>query len=318
MISIVALDGHTLNPGDLSWQGIEALGHFEFYPHSTPAKIVPRAKTADILIVNKCVLDRSTLEQLPQLKYICVSATGFNNIDLTFCKERKIPVSNVSGYGTSAVAQHVFALLLTMTNHVSSHNQGVHLGGWSKQVYFSYWNFSLQEISGKVMGIYGFGKIGQAVGKIALAFGMKVIAHHKHPTRDQMDGVEFVDLDTLFAQSDVLTLHAPLTATNQEIVSATNLKKMKSSAYLINTGRGGLIHERDLKTALENNWIAGAGLDVLAQEPPPPDHVLFGVKNCIITPHQAWASQAARQRLMNEIEKNIKGYLTGKMKNLIG
>lgn len=317
MINIVALDGQTLNPGDLSWESINSISYFEVYPHSKPEEVISRAKNADILIVNKCILDRPILEQLPRLKYICVSATGYNNVDVSYCKEQKIPVSNVSGYSTPAVAQHVFALLFALTNQVERYNQEVHLGEWSKQTHFSYWNSPLQEIYGMVMGIYGFGKIGQAVGKIALAYGMKVIAHHKHPERDKMQGIEFVELDTLFSQSDVLTLHAPLNNKNKGIISESNLKKMKSSAYLINTGRGGLVNETELKIALENNWIAGAGLDVLSQEPPPPDHILLGVNNCIITPHQAWASQSARQRLMDETAKNIRGYLEGAMRNLI-
>ena len=224
---------------------------------------------------------------------------------------------NVSGYSTPSVAQHVFALLFALTNKVESYNLEVHQGVWSEQIDFSYWHNPILEIKEKVIGIYGFGKIGQEVGKIALAFGMQVIAHHKHPERDKMEGVEFVSLDDLFRRSDVLTLHAPLNKSNEGIISQQNISKMKKSAFLINTGRGGLINEPDLKTALENGMIAGAGLDVLSQEPPPSDHILLNTKNCIITPHQAWASQSARQRLMNELAKNIKAYLKGQDRNRI-
>jgi len=315
MIKIVILDGHTLNPGDLSWDKLKSLSHTTIYPNSTKENVLERAQQADILVVNKFILNEKLLKQLPHLKYICVSATGYNNVDLAFCKKNKIPVSNVSGYGTPAVTQHVFALLFSITNQIETYNQEIQNGVWSKQENFSYWNFPIQEIYGKVMGIYGFGKIGKAVAQAALGFEMEVIAFHKYPERDQMEGVEFVDMDTLFNQSDVLSLHAPLNAQSEGIISIDNLKKMKSSAILINTGRGGLINEPDLKLALENNIIAAAGLDVLSQEPPPPDHVLFGIKNCIITPHQAWGTQAARRRLLNEVTKNIEGFLKGKIRN---
>lgn len=317
MINIIALDGHTLNPGDLSWEGIESLSNFEVYPRTNRSDILERSKSADILIVNKLNLDRSILEKLPRLKYICVSATGYNNVDLEYCREKKIPVSNVSGYSTPAVAQHVFALLFALTNQVEKYSQEVHQGVWSKQHDFAYWHQSIDEIHEKVIGIYGFGKIGKAVANVALAFGLKVIVHRKNPNKEQIPGIEYVSLDELFAQSDVLSLHAPLTEDNKGIISLLNLAKMKSSAYLINTARGGLVNELALRNALENKRIAGAALDVLSSEPPPPDHVLIGIENCIVTPHQAWASLAARRRLLNEVVKNVEGYLNGKMRNVI-
>jgi len=317
MINIVALDAHTLNPGDLSWLPIQQLSALQVYEKSSPEEAINRAQQADILIVNKFILDKTFLSKLSRLKCICVSATGFNNVDIDFCKEKNIAVTNVAGYGTSAVAQHVFALLFALTNKVETYSKEVHEGMWSNQTYFSYWNHPILEIKDKTMGIYGFGKIGQEVGKIALAFGMKVIAHHKHPERDKMEGVQMVTVDELFRQSDILTLHAPLTSGNKGIISQQNIYKMKKSSYLINTGRGGLVNEKDLKEALINNIIAGAALDVLSSEPPPLDHILFNVKNCIITPHQAWGSQDARQRLMNELVKNIKAYLDGKERNRI-
>jgi len=317
MIKIVALDGHTLNPGDLNWEGLTALSHFEVYPHSTNEEVLKRAKDADILIVNKVVLNENILKHLSHLKYICVSATGYNNVDLEFCKQNKILVSNVVGYSTPAVVQHVFALLFALTNQVEKYNQEVQNGVWSNQPNFSYWHQPIFEVFEKTLGIYGFGKIGQAVAKAALGFGMKVIAFHKHPERDKMEGVEFVSLEKLFAESDVLTLHAPLNKNSQGIICTKNIALMKPSAFIINTGRGGLVVEPDLKEALHNNIIAGAGLDVLTQEPPPLDHILIGVKNCIITPHQAWASKAARERLMDELVKNVDGFLRGNLRNLV-
>lgn len=317
MINIVALDGHTLNPGDLSWATLENLANFKVYPRTQKELIIERAVSADILIVNKLILDAPILEKLPNLKYICVSATGYNNIDLSYCKEKNIPVSNVSGYSTPAVAQHVFALLFALTNQIEQYSQEVHQGEWSKQNDFAYWHQSIDEIFGKVMGIYGFGKIGKAVADVALAFGMKVIVHRKNPEKEKLENITYVSLDELFSQSDVLSLHAPLTEENKGMVSLLNLAKMKPSAYLINTARGGLINELALKNALENKRIAGAGLDVLTSEPPLADHVLFGVENCIISPHQAWASLAARKRLLNEVVKNVEGFLNGKIRNRI-
>ena len=317
MINIIALDGHTLNPGDLSWDGLESLSSFSVFSRTDRNLIVERAKTADILIVNKLILDRPILEQLPRLKYICISATGYNNVDLAYCREKKIPVSNVSGYSTPAVVQHVFALLFALTNQVEKYNKEVHRGVWSQQNDFAYWHQPIDEIHGKVMGIYGFGKIGKAVADVALAFGMKVIVHRKNPQKEQIEGIEYVDLDKLFSQSDVLSLHAPLTEDNKGIISLLNLAKMKSTAYLINTARGGLVNELALRNALENKRIRGAALDVLSTEPPLSDHILMGLENCIITPHQAWASLAARSRLLNEVVKNVEGFLNGQMRNVI-
>lgn len=317
MINITALDGHTLNPGDLTWDGIEALSNFEVFPQTDRNMIAERAEPADILIVNKLVLDRQILEQLPRLKYICISATGYNNVDLEYCKEKNIPVSNVSGYSTPSVVQHVFALLFALTNQVKKYNQEVRQGVWSKQKYFAYWHQPIDEIYGKVMGIYGFGKIGKAVADVALAFGMKVIVHRQNPQKEQLERIEYVSLEELFSQSDVLSLHAPLIEENKGIISLLNLAKMKPTAYLINTARGGLINELALKNALENKRIAGAALDVLSSEPPPFDHILFGLENCIITPHQAWASLAARKRLLKDVVKNVEGFLHGKMRNLV-
>lgn len=309
---IVVLDGYTLNPGDLSWDKIKALGNTHIYEHSALEQVVERAKEAEVILVNKVLITAAIMRQLPQLKCICVTATGTNNVDLEFAAQQQIQVYNAVGYGSPSVAQHVFALMLAITNKVSEHNQTVQEGKWTQNRDFSYWLHSIPELNGKIMGIYGFGRIGQQVGSIAEAFGMKVIANHKHPKRDARPGVEFVDLPTLFKKSDFISLHAPLNKNNEQIVNKQLLEKMKPHAILINTGRGGLINELDLKTALAHNQIGGAALDVLSKEPPPSNHLLLGVKNCIITPHMAWASIEARQRLMEITIENIKNYLDQK------
>lgn len=315
--NIVILDGHTLNPGDLSWAPLKALGRCFIYEYTPTELMVERCRPADIVIVNKAVLTAETIRAIPHLQCICVTATGVNIVDLEAARERGVPVSNVVGYGAYSVAQHVFALLLALTNRAAEHNQSVHLGDWSAQRHFSYSLFPLVELAGKTMGVYGLGQIGRQTARIAQAFGMEVIAHHKHPQRDQMAGVRFVDLDTLFLESDVLSLHAPLTADNAGLINSENLAKMKPTAYLINTGRGGLLDEPALEHALRAGLIAGAGLDVLAEEPPPADHPFFNLPNCLITPHQAWATREARLRLLEETAENIRAFLRGAPRNVV-
>lgn len=315
--NIVVLDGHTLNPGDLSWHALETLGRCFIYEYTPPRLIVERARPANILVVNKAQLSAEAIAAIPALKCICLTATGYNNVDTEAAAGRGIPVCNVVGYGSYSVAQHVFALLLALTNRVMEHNQSVRRGDWSDQPHFSYHLHPLTELAGKTMGIYGLGRIGRRSALIAQGFGMKVIARHKHPERDRMEGVSFVDLDTLFRESDVLTLHAPLTEKNRGVVNAENLAKMKSTAYLINTGRGPLIDEKALEQALRTGRIAGAGLDVMAQEPPPKDHPFYKLPNCILTPHNAWATREARQRLMDETVENIQAFLEGAPRNVV-
>lgn len=314
---IVVLDGQTLNPGDLSWSRLHTLGQVDIYEHSKGKEIVERSKNADILLVNKVIIDKAVLEQLEQLKCICVTATGYNNIDVEAAAQQDIPVCNVVGYGSASVAQHVFALLLELTNHIGLHNKSVKRGDWSRQAHFSYHLKPMVELEGKTMGIYGFGNIGQRVARIAQGFGMEVISTHKHPERDAQPGVQFVDLEALFSISDVVTLHAPLTEENEGVVNRTLLQKMKSSAFLINTARGGLIVEEDLRNALESGQLAGAALDVLRQEPPPEDYHLFEVENCLITPHQAWATREARERLLEISIENVAAFLRGEPQNRV-
>ncbi len=316
-INISILDGYTLNPGDLSWTSIKNLGETKIYDRTAPELTIERSFDADILVVNKHIVDEAVFKQLPNLKCICITATGFNNIDIKAASKRNIPVCNVSGYGSSAVAQHVFALILKFLNNVSEYNDSVKRGDWNKAPDFTYYLTPIIGLAGKTLGIYGLGKIGQKVADIALACDMKVIATHRHPIRDARENVEFMPLEHLFSQSDIISLHAPLTSDNHQIVNSKLLKNMKSTAFLINTGRGGLINENDLKTALEKKWLAGAGLDVLQTEPPPHDHPLYAIENCIITPHIAWATIEARSNLLELTAQNIQAFLKGKPINVV-
>lgn len=316
-VKIAVLDGFTLNPGDLDWEPLQTLGPIEIYDHSTEEELHERALGQHILIVNKAPISGELMQQLPDLKLITLTATGYNNIEVEAAQELGIRVCNVRGYGSQTVAQHVFALIFSFTNQVWQHHLSVQRGDWWAQPNFCYTLDTLHELPDKTIGIYGLGKIGQSVARIALAFGMKVLAHHKHPERDAMPGVEFVDVPTLFAQSDFVTLHAPLSAENTGLVNTALLESMKTSAILINTGRGGLVNERDLREALATGTIRGAALDVLSQEPPPKDHPLLGLDNCVLTPHIAWASQAARKRLITETKANIQAFLDGKARNVV-
>ncbi len=314
---IVVLDGYTTNPGDLSWNKIKALGPTTVYEHTMEEEILDRAAEAEILLVNKVPMKKATLSKLPHLKCICLLATGYNNIDTQTATEQGIVVCNAVGYGSASVAQHVFALLLTLTNQVYRHNESVQEGKWSEHRDFSYYLQTIPELAGSTFGIYGFGKIGQQVATIAQAFGMKILATHKHPERDKRPGVEFVPIAELFSKSDVISLHAPLSNENKGIVNKELLQKMKSSAILINTGRGGLINEADLAAVLREKVLFGAALDVLSKEPPPKDHPLFGLDNCLITPHMAWAAKEARERLLDITVENICAYLHGQPQNQV-
>lgn len=315
---IVILDGRTLNPGDLSWQGLEPLGRVSAYDFTPPDAVLERAVAADILLVNKTILDGAVLAKLPRLRCICVTASGYNNIDLEAACRQNIVVCNAVGYGTASVAQHVFALLLALANRVQAHYDSVRQGRWGASEDFCYTLGPIPELAGKTMGVYGFGRIGQQVAHIAQAFGMSILATHKHPERDAQPGVAFVDLKTLFSASDVISLHAPLGPDNHQIVNAELLALMKPTAYLLNTGRGGLIDETALRVALEAGQLAGAGLDVLSVEPPLEGNILFGAPNCLITPHLAWATREARQRLLDISVGNVRAFLAGSPVNVVG
>ncbi len=314
---IVVLDGYTLNPGDLSWDGLSALGHCVVHERTAPSDVIERAQDADIVFTNKTVLDGDALRSLPELRYIGVLATGYNVVDVRAAREQNIVVTNVPAYGTHSVAQQVFALLLELTQHAGHHAGTVREGRWSASPDFCYWDYPLIELEGLTMGIVGLGRIGRAVAKLADAFGMRVLAHDLHPPTAQPPAARLVNLDAIFAESDVVSLHCPLTDENRGFVNARRLATMKPSAFLINTSRGLLVNEADLAAALNAGRIAGAGLDVLAVEPPPADNPLLTAKNCCITPHIAWATRAARERLMHVAVENLRAFLDGWSVNVV-
>lgn len=316
-MKIVILDGYTLNPGDLNWAPLEELGALTIYDRSKQDEIVERAKDADIVLVNKVVLTADTLGQLPNLKYIGVMATGFNNVDAVAARKNGVPVTNVKAYGPASVAQHTFALLLALTNHLELHSQSVFNGEWVASADFCYWKTPLTELAGKTMGLIGLGDIGSHVARIALAFDMKVIAYRKNPSKTQDSGIEMVELEEVFRKSDVISLHCPLTEETKELINTERLFWMKPNAVILNTGRGPLINEQDLATALKNKVIAGAGLDVLSVEPPKADNPLLSAPNCIITPHIAWASFEARKRLLHMVADNLKSFNSGNVVNVV-
>jgi glycerate dehydrogenase len=317
-MKIVILDGYTLNPGDLSWDALNSLGDVVIYDRTPTDQIVGRSLGANIVLTNKTPLDEAALNQLPDLKYIGVLATGYNIINTDVCKQRGIIVSNVPGYGTGAVAQFVFALLLELYLHVQKHSDAAMNGKWARSADFCFWDYPLIELAGKTLGIIGFGTIGQKVADIAAAFDMNVIASSRTETKQShRENFKWVSLDDLLQQSDVVSIHCPLTPETQDLINAANLKKMKPSAFLINTSRGPIINDADLANALNHNIIAGAGIDVLSKEPPPADNPIFTAKNCIITPHIAWAAKEARARLMNTVVSNLEAFMNGVPVNVV-
>lgn len=313
---IVILDGFAANPGDLSWEEIEAMGDCRIYVRcNSEAEIVERASDAEIILTNKSVISRRVMEQLPKLRFIAVQATGYNVVDLPAAQERGILVSNVPAYSTNSVAQFVFALILELMNRTGKYAKAVADGAWCRCPDFTFSLGQSRELAGMTLGIVGFGAIGSAAAGIAAAFGMKVLAFTRTPKESSQ--ACFVPLETLFAESDIVSLHCPLTEATRELVNAGTLSQMKKTAFLINTARGGLVEEHALTAALNEERIAGAGLDVLSVEPPPPDNPLLTAKNCIITPHIAWASLEARRRLIAACASNVRAYLSGKPVNLV-
>jgi glycerate dehydrogenase len=324
MKKIVVLDGYTLNPGDLTWKDLEALGQYIIYDRTDPKEVVPRAKDAEIVLTNKTALSSDAIKQLPKLKYIGVLATGYNIVDTETARTRSIPVTNVPAYSTQSVAQMVFAHLLNLAQHVAHHAETVRCGRWTSNPDFCYWDMPLIELAGLTMGIIGFGRIGRAVAKLALAFGMKVIAydivtppHQKRLSEALLVRGQFVELDDIFRFSDVISLHCPLTPQTKKIINKEHLELMKKTAYLVNTSRGPLVDEQALAQALNNERIAGAGLDVLSEEPPSKNNLLLKAKNCFITPHIAWATRAARERLLQVAVDNVASFLAGKPQNVV-
>jgi glycerate dehydrogenase len=316
IMNIVVLDGYTLNPGDLDWSTLRALGDCEIYDRTAPNQIPERAANAEILFSNKVQITREHLLHLDRLRYIGVLATGTNNVDLVAARERKIIVTNVPAYGTQSVAQATLALLLELTNHAGQHTESVRKGNWTKSADWCYWETPLVELTGLTMGIVGYGRIGQAVGQLAAAFGMNVLASSSTSRKDQPPA-RFVNLETLFRQSDVVSLHCPLTPQTERLVDAQRLSWMKPTAFLLNTSRGQLVDEAALAEWLNSGKIAGAGLDVLSAEPPPANQLLLRARNCLITPHQAWATHAARRRLLDIAVENLRAFLAGRPQNVV-
>ena len=314
---IVVLDGFTANPGDLDWRAIEAVGDCTIHDRTAPADVVSRAVNADILLTNKTALTRDTIAALDKLRCVCVLATGFNVVDVDAARRRGIPVCNVPEYGTPNVAQAVFALLLELTNHTGHHAATVREGRWTACPDYCYWDGELVELSGLTLGILGFGRIGRAVARIGNAFGMRVLAHRRSPPGAGDDDATFVDLPTLLAQSDVVSLHCPLTPETHEIIQSQTLAMMKKTAFLINTSRGQLVREADLAAALERGTIAGAGLDVLAVEPPTAANPLLRAPRCIVTPHIAWATRNARRRLLDVTAANLRAFVAGHPQHVV-
>lgn len=317
-MKIVILDGYAANPGDLDWGEFSALGDCVVYERTPKDLVVERARDADAVLTNKSILDRAAIAALPALRYIGVLATGYNVVDVPAARERGIVVCNVPDYSTPGVAQAVFALLLELTNRVGDHARSVRAGEWVAAKDFSYWKYPLVELQGLTFGIVGFGRIGRAVARVAQALGMRVLIGRRNLAATGGGGPRVVDLDTLFRESDVVSLHCPLTDENRGLVNAARLALMKPTAYFINTARGPLVNEADLAAALNEGRLAGAGLDVLSVEPPLADNPLLTARNCFITPHHAWATRAARERLLKVSAENLRAFLAGRPVHVVG
>jgi len=315
-MKIVVLDGYVLNPGDLSWEGINEFGKCTIYDRTPPDLTLERAKGADVLITNKVVLIKEIIGELPNLKYIGVLATGYNVVDVEAAKNAGIVVTNIPAYSTASVAQMVFSHILNFAQNVGVNAASVSAGEWAKSIDFAYWKTPQMELAGKTIGIIGFGQIGQAVAKIGLAFGMKVIFNNRSKKETELDAIQ-VDLETLLSKSDFISINCPLTSENKGFINKSSISKMKPTAFLVNTGRGPLINEQDLADALNSEKIAGAGLDVLSVEPAQEDNPLPKAKNCSITPHIAWATLEARNRLMNIATENLKAFIGGNPQNVV-
>jgi glycerate dehydrogenase len=312
-MNIVILDGFTANPGDLSWAPVEACGHLAVFDRTEPGDVVARAAAADVVLTNKTELGRAEIAALRRLKCIGVLATGTNVVDLAAARDRGVPVCNVPEYGTPSVVQATFALLLELTNRVGHHDATVRAGRWSACPDFCYWDGDLVELAGLTLGIVGYGRIGRAVAAVGRAFGMRILFHRRSGAGDP----ECVDLDRLFSESDVVSLHCPLTPDTRGLVDARRLGLMKPTAYLVNTARGALVDDAALAAALDAGRIAGAGLDVLSVEPPQAANPLLHARNCVITPHVAWATRAARRRLIETTAANVRAFAAGRPQNVV-
>ncbi len=319
-MKIVVLDGYTENPGDLSWGGLEALGEVTVYDRTSYAEsplIAERIGDAEIVVMNKTPISKETIDKCPNIKLIAVLATGYNVVDYNYAKEKGIPVVNVPTYGTASVSQYSIALLLEICHHIGHHSESVHAGNWASNADWCYWDYPLIELEGKTIGIIGFGRIGQAEGRIAKALGMKVLAYDVYPNDSGRAIGEYVDLDTLLKSADVVSLHCNLTPENTGLINRASIAKMKDGAILINNARGQLIVEQDVADALNSGKLAAAGLDVVYTEPIRADNPLLKAKNCIITPHISWAPIESRQRIMDITVENVKAFLNGTPQNVV-
>ncbi len=317
-MKIVVLDGYTLNPGDLSWEALEKLGEVTVYERTPNDKIIERIGDAEAIYTNKTPITRDILEACPSIKFIGVLATGYNVVDVITAKEKGIPVCNVPTYGTTAVSQFVFALLLEICHHAWDHNLAVKNGDWTSNPDFCFWNYPLIELAGKTIGIIGYGRIGQATGKIAQAFGMKVLAFDKYQNKDlECETMEYAELDTLLKESDVISLHCPLFPETENIMNKDNIAKCKDGVIIINTSRGGLVVEKDMAQALYDGKVFGFAADVVSTEPIKMDNPLLNAPNTILTPHIAWAPKEARARLMGTAIGNLKAFVDGTVTNAV-
>lgn len=313
VMKIVVLDGYTLYPGDISWEKLLAIAPTHIYDRTPDDSIIERSIDAEILLTNKTSITSDIIANLPKLRYIGVLATGYNVVDIIAASAKGVIVTNIPAYGTNSVAQHTFALILEISNQVGHHSETVHQGHWSKSKDWCYWSKSIFELNGLTLGIVGYGRIGKSVAGIATAFGLEVLVHDNIITTDY----KMVALEELLKNSDIITLHCPLTSENNNLINVQRIGLMKSSAYLINTARGQLVNDLDLANALNEGRIAGAALDVISIEPPPENNPLINAKNCTITPHIAWATKQARVRLLEIAVENISGFLKGQLKNVV-
>ena len=318
-MKIVILDGYTENPGDLSWDELKKFGQLTVYDRSgsDDDEIIRRIGDAEVVFTNKTPITKKTIDACPNMKFISMLATGYNVVDYKYAREKGIPLSNIPAYGTASVSQFAIALLLELCHHVAHHSDAVHQGRWESCPDWCFWDYPLIELSGKTMGIIGFGRIGQATGKIAAAMGMKVLAYSRSKRAGAEEIGEYVDLDTLFARSDVIALHCPLFPETEGIINKANIAKMKDGVLLINNSRGQLVVEHDLADALNSGKVAAAGLDVVSTEPIRGDNPLLTAKNCLITPHISWAPKESRQRIMDCARENLSAYLAGSPVNLV-
>lgn len=319
-MKIVVLDGYTENPGDLSWDGLTELGELTVYDRTSYVEspvIAERIGDAEIVVINKTPISRATIDACPGIKMIAVLATGYNVVDYNYCRERGIPVCNIPTYGTASVSQFSIAMLLEICHHIGHHSDTVHAGKWAENLDWCYWDYPLIELEGKTMGIIGFGRIGQAEGRVAKALGMRLLAYDLYPNDSGRQIAEYVELDTLLAQSDVVSLHCNLTPENTGLICRETIAKMKDGAILLNNARGQLINEQDVADALNSGKLAAAGLDVVYTEPIRSDNPLLTAKNCILTPHISWAPIESRQRIMDCTVENVRTFLRGAAQNVV-